>query len=611
MIMKRQKLVRVSPWILAAACALLFLIIGIFAVNNYQREKKLMGEAMLQKGITIIRFVMTSSRASLRSNMRSIGFTMWQWTDHVQQAVDHASGQPDITFLALVDEKGTILASSDREFLGKQVDESTLIFLNSLEVGDNNSGKYRIAPSGVHDRSSFQVAANYSPLGLKSIIPRLKEQGLDFFSSIDRLIRLHPEHQRLKAQLDELRSGSFALLVELDVSEFNKTVKAQLFQIVSLSLVLLLVGVGGWLSLLTLQGLKGSQTRLDRIQAFTDILISSLPVGLIATDSNGNIRLCNQFAEKIIGLREQDIIGKSPANILPDDLRNVLMEVGESGDMYVNKEIQLVDHHNKKLSLILAGMTVVDHKGRFAGNMLLIQDHSHLKALEDEVRRNEKLAALGKMAAGVAHELRNPLSSIKGLALLLKSKFQEKSREQKNADILVQEVERLNRSIGELLDYARPHKLNRETLDISIIVNKAISLIRMDADVIKVKIMVDIGEGQLIVNGDQDKLTQVFLNLLLNSTQAMPEGGELKVQTRKAEDKVVCTIEDTGCGLGQEFTSRVFDPYFTTKSDGTGLGLAMSSKIIEEHGGNIEFQSKAGIGTIVTVKLPLLSYGRV
>jgi two-component system, NtrC family, sensor histidine kinase HydH len=607
MFMKKQKLARVSPWILAAACALLFLIIGIFAVNNYQREKKLMGEAMLQKGITIIRFVMTSSRASLRGNIRSIGFSMWQWTDHVQQAVDHAAGQPDIRFLGLIDTEGNILASSDPEFLGKKVDDSTLVFLNSLENIDSTSGKYRISSSSVHGSSSFQVASSYSPLGLKSIIPRLKKQGFDFFSSIDRLIRLHPEHRRLQAQLDDLRSGQFALLVELDVSEFNKAVKTQLLQIVSLSLVLLLVGIGGWLSLLTLQGLKGSQNRLERIQAFTDILITSLPVGLIATDSQGNIRLCNQFAETIIDLKEQDIIGLPSNNILPVELGAVLLEIDESEASPVNKEVRLVDKQNNTLTLLLAGMTVNDRDGKSAGTMLLIQDHSHLKALENEVRRNEKLAALGKMAAGVAHELRNPLSSIKGLALLLKSKFQDKSNEQRNADILVQEVERLNRSIGELLDYARPHKLIRETLNISDVVNKAISLIRMDADAVNVKILLEPSIGDILVNGDQDKLTQVFLNLLLNSTQAMPSGGELRVVTTKDKISVICRIEDTGCGLRQEFASRVFDPYFTTKSDGTGLGLAMSSKIIEEHGGKIEFQSKAGVGTIVTVKLPLLS----
>ncbi len=605
--MKKQRLAKVSPWILAAACTLLALIIGVFAVNNYQREKNLMTEALLQKGITIIRFVMTSSRASLRGNLGNIHFTMWQWTDHVQQAVDHASEQPDIHFLGLIDSEGYILASSDPAHLGNKVDGSTVDFLHSIGEGPSTSGKFRISNNSIHESSAFQVASTYSPFGIRNLIPRLKAHGLDFNASVDRLLRRHPEYQRIKAQLDELRSNRFSLLVELDLSQFNRAVKRQLLQIIFLSLVLLLVGIGGWLSLLTLQGLKGSQNRLERIRAFTDMLISSLPVGLIATDRQGNIRICNQSAEKIIGLLENEIVGKSPDRILPEELVEMLNRKSGNLDVPNQKEIFLTDKNEKTRSLLLGGISVVDSEDRLAGNMLLIQDLSQIKELEEEVRRNEKLAALGKMAAGVAHELRNPLSSIKGLAVLLKSKFKEKSNEQKNAAILVQEVERLNRSIGELLDYARPYKLVREKTNLVDVLNKTISLIRMDAEATQVRVREMFGKDSIMVYGDQDKLNQVFLNLFLNSIQAMVEGGELTVRTRFEGGKVICSIEDTGCGLGQEYESKVFDPYFTTKSDGTGLGLAMSAKIIDEHGGAIEFRSTAGVGTTVTVKLPLLA----
>ncbi len=603
--MRKQKLAKVSPWILSAACTLLFLIIGVFAVSNYQREKKLMTEALLQKGITIIRFVMTSSRASLRGNLRNIHFAMWEWTDHVQEAVDHASEQPDIRFLGLLDSEGYILASSDSEMLGKKVDASTVVFINSLEEGSSTSGKYRIARSNIDETFSFQVASVYSPFGIRKLIPRLKEHGLDFDGSVDRLLQNHPAYQRLKVQLEELRTNSYTLLVELDVSKFNRAVKKQLLQIIFLSVVLLLVGIGGWISLLTLQGLKGSQSRLEKIRAFTDILISSLPVGLVATDSQGNMRICNQSAAKIIGLKERDIVGKSPDKILPKELISILERREGQRDFPEQKEIFLTNKKQQTRFLLLAGMSVVDKDERFAGNMLLIQDLSHIKQLEEEVRRNEKLAALGKMAAGVAHELRNPLSSIKGLAVLLKSKFNDQSNEQKNAEILVQEVERLNRSIGELLDYARPYKLEKIKFNLVDVLQKAILLIRMDAEAIKVKIDVKIGENTIQVNGDQDKLNQVFLNLFLNSIQAMPGGGTLTVTAEIVAGRAICWVQDTGCGLNQKYASKVFDPYFTTKSDGTGLGLAMSAKIVEEHGGSIEFTSSADVGTTVTVKLPL------
>jgi two-component system sensor histidine kinase HydH len=236
--------------------------------------------------------------------------------------------------------------------------------------------------------------------------------------------------------------------------------------------------------------------------------------------------------------------------------------------------------------------------------MLLIQDLSQVKSLEDELRRSERMAALGKMAAGVAHELRNPLSSIKGLALLLRSRFQEKSNDQQTADILVQEVERLNRSISELLDYTRPQKLMMGDVHPEEVVRKAMSLIRMDAESMGVMMEIHAVENVPVIQADQDKLNQVFLNLFLNSIQAMEHGGRLDIYVASEGRNITFTVKDTGCGVHKEDLPRVFDPYFTTKPEGTGLGLALSAKIIEEHGGTISVQSDPDNGTIVTVILP-------
>jgi len=236
--------------------------------------------------------------------------------------------------------------------------------------------------------------------------------------------------------------------------------------------------------------------------------------------------------------------------------------------------------------------------------MLLIQDLSQVKSLEEELRRSERMAALGKMAAGVAHELRNPLSSIKGLAILLKSRFQEKSTDQETADILVQEVERLNRSISELLDYTRPQKLIKVDVHPEEVVRKAVSLIRMDAESMGVGIEIHIEGDVPVIQADQDKLNQVFLNLFLNSIQAMEHGGGLDIQVASEGGNVTFTVKDNGCGVNKEDLPRIFDPYFTTKPEGTGLGLAMSVKIIEEHGGTITFQSEPDKGATVVVILP-------
>jgi len=604
--MKKQRLVEVSPWLFAAACALLALIIGAFALNNYQRERKLMTEALLQKGITIIRFVISNSRASLRGDIRDIHMAMWRWTDHVQKAIDYTAGQPGVNFLGLLDAEGIILASSNREDIGSRVGNTTLNFIESLEEEGNVDGKYRISKDHSGSSDVFQVAAIFSPFGIKlySPTPISEDRKLDK-NLLERFIRRHPEYQKWREQLQNLSTKKFTILVELDLAQFNMAVKRQLLQIIFLSFVLLLVGVGGWLSLLTLQGLKGSQSRLQRIRAFTDMLISSLPVGLIATDSHGNIQICNHSAVEIVGVSEEKALGSLPEEVLPIPLAEVLGQSRLDYNTVQQQEITLTEGTKRKRSLLLAGLSVVDSEDRFAGKMLLIQDLSQVKELEEELRRNEKLAALGKMAAGVAHELRNPLSSIKGLAVLLKSRFKENTKDQDTANTLVQEVERLNRSIGELLDYARPHKLQTKKISLIPVLQKAMSLIKMDAESLGIRMETDFAENLPLVEADQDKLNQVFLNLFLNSIQAMENGGLLKVKTCYENDSIICSITDTGCGIDPQYTSRVFDPYFTTKNNGTGLGLSLSAKIMEEHGGSIEFESSAGKGTIVKVGLPV------
>lgn len=603
--MRKQKLAKVSPWIFAAACTLLTLIIGVFAVNNYQREKELMSEALLQQGITIVRFVMSSSRASLRGNSRNIHVAMWQWTDHVQQAIDNTIDHPGMRFLGLIGPEGHLLASTESDRNGTMIDDSTFKFIQSLDENNSTNGSYRIEKRIGGKEAVFQVATLYFPLGVKNIVSKVHGQGYPSKSLRGEMGTAGGRgNRRWRQQLQELSFKRYALLVELDLSQFNKAVRSQLLQILFLSLVLLLVGIGGWLSLLTLQGFKGSQIRLRRIREFTDILISSLPVGLIATGNDGNIRIYNQSAEKIVGVSSLLVLGKEPDKVLPPALSRILSRNNSSLTEPSQQEISLVDQYSRNRSLLLVALPVVDSEERFTGNILLIQDLSKIKNLENEVRRNERLAALGKMAAGVAHELRNPLSSIKGLAVLLKSKLEKDKHGTENADILVQEVERLNRSIGELLDYARPHKLQREVIQLEDVLTKAVSLIRVDAESAKVTLQSGYMDKMLQVYADQDKLNQVFLNLFLNSIQAMDRGGVLKIETYIQEDRVICRIEDTGCGLDEDGVSKVFDPYFTTKNDGTGLGLAMSAKIIEEHSGSIEFKSDVGVGTIVKVNLP-------
>lgn len=251
---------------------------------------------------------------------------------------------------------------------------------------------------------------------------------------------------------------------------------------------------------------------------------------------------------------------------------------------------------------------VFEEDGALVGRVLLLYDLTELKQLEMLVRRRDRLAALGKMAAGVAHEIRNPLSSIKGFATLLGSKFSIDSNEKKTADLLVSEVERLNRSVAELLDYTRPTPLTRQDVSLAALVEDSLALVQTDArDAgVSVSLAVDPVVRRNTVRIDRDRISQVLLNIYLNSLQAMEQGGELSVEVTAAAASFVIRVSDTGEGIAPEELEKVTDPYYTTKADGTGLGLSIVRKIIEEHGGDFTIESVVGQGTTVTVFLPMI-----
>ncbi len=607
---KKHRLASVSPWVLAAACGLLTLIIAVFAVNNYRRDKALMIDILLEKGATLIRFVASSSRNSIYAGLRAGQSLDTLWPENVQRVLEHASGHPGVEFLALVDGAGKIVANSNPRNRNRVVREDTREFLSTLKDDSLNSRTFSFRIVTGQKTSVFQVAAMMPPVG-KRLFEQFAAQhsravphaggGMTFGRGRHRAI-MPP----WKSDLEQLSKQRFVLLVELNMAQFNKRLQRQKLEIIILSIVLLLVGLGGWLSILTLEGLKGSQSRLRRVEAFRDMLISSMPVGLIATDNRGKIILYNRSSQEFTGITEKQAMGSDA--VVFQNIPEISEAFRSSGGSEVSgylREVHVQNEAGASHTLQLNRLSIVDREKRPLGTLLLMQDLSQVKKLEEELRRNERLAALGKMAAGVAHELRNPLSSIKGLALVLRSRFNEANQDRETADILVQEVERLNRSISELLDYARPQSLQKKAVDIRELLHKAVSLIRIDAEAAGVNLTSSFQANLPTVQADEDKLTQVFLNLLINAIQAMDEeGGKLNVQVGATDRKVEIVVTDTGCGISKEDLSHVFDPYFTTKPAGTGLGMAMSAKIIEEHGGEISLRSKVGQGTTVVVEIP-------
>lgn len=595
-----------SPWLLAIACTLLLLLLAMFTFSNYQREKELIGEALVQKGLTLMRFINSSAREAIRQNISSA--RPWLgWENQMQAAMDLAIEQPGVEQVLLIDSSGVILAGAGNDLPQERIDLDTLSFVEGLQQpAERRPFVSRIIKDrqGQETRKNFQIAAWYLPPNLPQHMAGFLDRGLGR-GQMMRMYSHHPEALKIQEEMKKLLDRHPLYLVELDFEQFNSPLRRQLLQVIILSAVILLVGVGGSLAYMTLKGLKGSQQRLGKMRAFTEILVSALPVGLIATDSSGAIQVCNEAAAEMLGIARHAVLGKLPLAGLPQGLAQMFS--GSAADEAVQRQRELVleKDDGKPRMLQLASVVVQDDEQLFAGEVLLIRDLTDVKLLEKELQRSERLAALGKMAAGVAHELRNPLSSIKGLAVLLKSHFAEHDREAETADVLVKEVERLNRSIGELLDYAKPGQLNRAPASIAEILRKTLSLVQMDAETYGISVTLSCQENLPEPLVDSDKLKQVVLNLLLNGVQAMPDGGTLAVHLTGEAGNIVIIIRDSGIGILPENLPRVFDPYYTTKSGGTGLGLALSAKIVEEHGGRIKITSVPDEFTEVRVVLPI------
>lgn len=223
--------------------------------------------------------------------------------------------------------------------------------------------------------------------------------------------------------------------------------------------------------------------------------------------------------------------------------------------------------------------------------------------VEEQLRRADRLSALGELSAGMAHEIRNPLGSIRGTAEILQDGIDPADKRYEFTRILIKEVDRLNRVVQDFLDFARPSAVERGRVDVNETLVEVLTLTRQQT--LKNKVRAELEAAAVpAVSGDHEQLKQAFLNLVLNALQAMPEGGTLSVSTAATDGQVQVRFADTGPGIPPESLEKIFNPFFTTRQEGTGLGLAITHRILQGHGGRIAVDSRAGEGAVFTLTLP-------
>lgn len=342
--------------------------------------------------------------------------------------------------------------------------------------------------------------------------------------------------------------------------------------------------------------LKQQQIDFDNLEALHQDIVRSLTSGLITSDLKGQIQFFNRSACEQTGLKWHSLFGKSLVEILPD-LRPFLerMEQGEKKYWRLEIPFERPDGEMRLLGVSLAPLH--NRHKRQNGVLLLFQDLTPLREMEEQVRRREKMAAVGEMAAGLAHEIRNPLSSLSGSIQLLQSELKLPDEHKVLMDIVTRETDRLNNLLGDFLLFARPKQLHKERVRLETSIQETLHLFAMDHRYEKITVEANIPHG-LEVKVDQHLFHQVIWNLLLNAAQAMlPEEGSISLSAEGKDGGVWVYIKDTGDGIPKEIKERIFEPFFTTRNSGSGLGLAVVQRIVTEHGGHVLIEDAEPHGT--------------
>ncbi len=364
--------------------------------------------------------------------------------------------------------------------------------------------------------------------------------------------------------------------------------------------------------------LKEKDTDLVELQTFYKNVAQSMSSGLLTTDLKGHITSFNRAAEDITGYFFEDVKGKIWHEIFNlEEIRSVFSKL-EMLRIPFRFEGNYVKKDGAKLALGITISSLKNESGDTTGAIGIFQDLTKIKEMEDDIKKKEKLAMVGELAAGMAHEIRNPLASLSGSMQILKSESSLSGENKKLLEIALRETEKLNRIISDFLTYARPTPLNKKRCDINRLLNDTVTLLRNSREYQKkIKIAANLEGKRLVTEVDPNQMSQVFWNLSINAVQAMSDGGELIIASKKRvkkgrsygdsdKDYIEITFKDTGNGINPVVKDKIFYPFFTTKDKGSGLGLAIVHRIIEDHKGEIKVESKLNEGSRFIIHLPFV-----
>jgi len=535
-----------------------------------EREKRLLLNLKEAQARTIVRSIASAAR---------IGALTGAGDRQLRRFIADTARSEDLVFVVVYDTSGEVLATNpgfDPEEHGLTLGQmrrrlSRRDFFSSLQPF---SGLGRI----------FLHAGKFNPLDSPWVHLRMLE-----IPTIPGIIE-EPEDEEEQFAYVVLGMGT----KDLDLAVEKGTKQALLN-----SFLVLLFGTAGFYLLILIQGYYSARKALADFRQYTLDVIQGMAQGFVNLDHQGILRTINPEAESLLKIKAKDYLGKAWKTLFKGGEWDEMARALEGRTALYDLE---VSPSSPGRPFLKVNMIPVRGQAGDEGMVLFLRDMGEVKGLQAEVRRSERLAAIGRLMAGMAHEVRNPLNSISGFSQFLKSRFDPGSAERRSVDVIVREVDRLNRVITELLDFARPREPRMERLDLNDIVRSTIALVEREASGKGIAVLTELDFSGASVMGEPDAMKQLLLNLILNSFQAMEDGGVLTIRTGISSRRPFLSVSDTGKGIEEGDQEKVFEPFFTTMDSGTGLGLAIVHRIVLDHGAEIRLESTPGQGATFTVR---------
>jgi two-component system sensor histidine kinase HydH len=535
---------------------LLFFILGYISYYELQREKDYLWELARVEGLNIA------------FSIQTLGSEFILNRDILLEVLDLFQKE-GISFIDVIDSNGIVRLSTSEKRMNKRLEIKRPGIVNYIQTVDSENNRILqvIKPFDFDDR---------------------------FSSDLFGYLFLHDKY----------------LLIGINLEDYYLRYNQIKQRIVLNYLIIFTLSLLGIYMIFRMQENLVIKRTLKNMKDYTTKLLETMDSGVISIDEQSIIKTFNKKSEEIFQLKRNELIGKIAEKVLPIKIDNQsIYRLGLQNRKKIEHEIEIYTKDNTRKILEVNTSLLSGDKDYDGGMVILVRDISQIKSLSEEINRNKRLASLGKLSSGIAHEIRNPLSSIRGLAQFLFQSSDKEDERKTDLSIILKEVDRLNQLINQILDFSRPKKLTISNFSIQKMITELIYLLQSEKNEKEIVFQSHSDLKNQFIDGDRNQLKQALMNIILNSIQAIEQKGQITILLdtviNKNREMIQITIQDNGIGIAPDDLPHIFDPLFSNRENGCGLGLSIAYNIIELHQGTIKIESEKKRGTIVKILLPV------